>query len=102
MPGVFPHRTRLAVVLHGTPRPGRCLKWAPMPNLPVALVSAYLAERDVVVTDVTRHLDGSYEVWARGERVNVGAPATPDKVVQWAHRAADQVVERLGNRMLRR
>lgn len=71
-----------------------------MPNRPAAYVTAYLAERDVVVTDISRLSDGSYEIWAQGQRVNVGAPATPEQVVLWAHEAADQVVEQLGNRML--
>jgi hypothetical protein len=67
---------------------------------PTAFLTAYLAERDVVVTSISRQPDGSFEVWAQGERVNVGAPAAGDDVRGWAHAASDAVVARLGNRML--
>lgn len=73
-----------------------------MPNRPAAYLTAYLAERDVVVSDVSRLPDGSYEISAQGQRFNVGAPATAEQVVLWAHQATDQVVEQLGNRMLPR
>ena len=73
-----------------------------MANRPAAYLTAYLAERDVVVSDISRLADGSYEVWAQGERVNVGAPASHGEVAIWANAAADRVVARLGNRMLRR
>lgn len=70
-----------------------------MPTGAAAYLNAYLAELDVVVTRVTRQRDGSLEVWAQGERVNVGAPGGDD-VSHWAHAATDAVVARLGNRML--
>ncbi|HVP03458.1 MAG TPA: hypothetical protein VMT10_12885 [Solirubrobacteraceae bacterium] len=73
-----------------------------MQNRPAAFLTAYLAERDVVVSDISRLSDGSYEVWAQGQRVNVGAPATAGEVRAWAQEAADRVVARLGNRMLPR
>jgi hypothetical protein len=66
----------------------------------IAYLNAYRAERDVVVASVTRQRDGSYEVWAQGERVNVAAPAGDADVGQWAHAATDAVVARLGNRIL--
>ena len=70
-----------------------------MPTGAPAYLNAYLAELDVVVTRVTRQRDGSLEVWAQGERVNVGAPGGDD-VSHWAHAATDAVVARLGNRLL--
>lgn len=71
-----------------------------MRNADVALLSAFLAERDVVVSDISRDADGSYEVRAQGARVNVGAPQSDDQVSAWAHDATDAVVLRLGNRLL--
>ncbi len=71
-----------------------------MHNANTAFLSAFLAERDVVVTDITVEADGSYEIRAQGARVNVGAPGTPDDVHAWAHGASDAVVTRLGNRLL--
>lgn len=65
-----------------------------------AYLSAYLAERDVVVASVTRQRDGRFEVWAQGERVAIAAPDADADVGQWAHAATDAVVARLGNRIL--
>ncbi|MCU0259021.1 MAG: hypothetical protein MUC84_12055 [Solirubrobacteraceae bacterium] len=73
-----------------------------MPARAVAFLTAYLAERDVVVTSITRQAGGGFEVCAQGERVQVGAPAGAGEVSAWAHEAADAVVARLGNRMLPR
>lgn len=67
---------------------------------PVAYLAACLAERDVVVTHITRQADGSYEVVAQGERVNVGAPDALADVRGWAQDASEAVVARLGNRLL--
>lgn len=71
-----------------------------MRNANTVFLCAFLAERDVVVTDITLEPDGSYEIRAQGARVNVGAPA--GDVHAWAHGASDAVVTRLGNRLLPR
>jgi hypothetical protein len=73
-----------------------------MPVRAAAFLTAYLAERDVVVTSIGRQPGGGYEVCAHGERVDVGAPGDEEDVPAWAHAAADAVVARLGNRMLPR